>query len=218
MLRFKHNRAGLSLMEALVALFIMAIGMISLLTLFPLGAIQMGRALRDDRCAQCAWQGDGVVRTWWQVEVADKSGAATVPYYSALDGTGANAVPPSSSGPSNVVAIDPIGWWSGRSNQNLAGSGIVRASSGLTNNLRTSIRACSLMDDVFFNEQANPDTVSGSVAGRVVRQGRYNWMALIQRPVNADRGAAKEYEMWGGGRLRGFGLAGLALGLQDNKR
>jgi Tfp pilus assembly protein PilV len=193
MLRFTHKRAGLSLMEALVALFIMAIGMISLLTLFPLGAIQMGRALRDDRCAQCAWQADGVVRTWWQVEVVDKVQAkpdettVTGPYFVALDG----AVPKdSTTQPSMVVAIDPIGWYSGRSTQNLGGSGILRKSSSLVGTLKDSIRLCSLTDDIFFNEQGGPDTVSGSVAGRVVRQGRYNWMALVQRPVNANRTVA----------------------------
>jgi hypothetical protein len=186
MLRFKHQRAGLSLMEALVALFIMAIGMISLLTLFPLGAIQMGRALRDDRCAQCAWQADGVVRTWWQVEVVDKPGTETGPYFALLDG----AVAQTATTPGMVVAIDPIGMLSGRAGTNLAGSGIVRRNSSLVSTLKDSIRWCSLTDDVFFNEVGTPDTVSGSVAGRVVRQGRYNWMALIQRPVNANRSTA----------------------------
>jgi len=183
MLRFKHKRAGLSLTEALVALFIMAIGMISLLTLFPLGAIQMGRALRDDRCAQCAWQADGVVRTWWQVEVVDKPGTETGPYFASLDG----GVAQTATTPGMVVAIDPIGIWSGRTNK-LAGSGIDRKSSSLITSLKDSIRLCSLTDDVFFNEQGAPDTVS--VAGRVVRQGRYNWMAMVQRPVNANRHVA----------------------------
>ncbi len=35
---------------------------------------------------------------------------------------------------------------------------------------------------------------------------------------SGDRGPAKEYETWGKGNLRGFGLAGLALGLQDNNK
>jgi len=185
MLRFKHKRAGLSLMEALVALFIMAIGMISLLTLFPLGAIQMGRALRDDRCAQCAWQADGVVRTWWQVEVVDKPGTETAPYFASLDG----GVAQTATTPGMVVAIDPIGMNSGRSTQPLGGSSIVRKTSSLVTSLKDSIRLCSLTDDVFFNEQATPDKASVA-SGLVVRQGRYNWMALIQRPVNANRTSA----------------------------
>ena len=35
---------------------------------------------------------------------------------------------------------------------------------------------------------------------------------------SGDRAPAKEYESWGKGNLRAFGLAGLALGLQDSKR
>jgi Tfp pilus assembly protein PilV len=44
----RTRRAGLSRVEVLVAMFIMALGMIALLTLFPLGALQMGQALKDD--------------------------------------------------------------------------------------------------------------------------------------------------------------------------
>src|SRR5947208_1166809 len=47
----KH-RAGVTLVEVLVSIFIMGIGMIALLTLFPLGAINIAQALRDDRAAQ----------------------------------------------------------------------------------------------------------------------------------------------------------------------
>ena len=36
--------------------------------------------------------------------------------------------------------------------------------------------------------------------------------------LSGDRAPAKEYETWGKGNLRAFGLAGLALGLQDSKR
>lgn len=185
MLRFKYRRAGLSLMEALVALFIMAIGMISLLTLFPLGAIQMGRALRDDRCAQCAWQGDGVVRTWWQLEVVDKPGTEAA-WFASLDPIAAN--PSTLPTPGMVIALDPIGSNSGYPLK-IAGT-ISRQNPTQTPGLKQAIRACTLMDDIFFNEAGNPDTASGSTKGNVVRQGRYNWMALVQRPVNRDRTTA----------------------------
>jgi hypothetical protein len=38
-------------MEVLIAMFIMAIGMMALLALFPVGAVSMAQALKDDRCA-----------------------------------------------------------------------------------------------------------------------------------------------------------------------
>jgi hypothetical protein len=178
MLRFKYRRAGLSLMEALVALFIMAIGMISLLTLFPLGAIQMGRALRDDRCSQCAWQADGNVRTWWQLEVVDKQGFETGPYFVPLD-NGATT------GPSKVVAIDPIGVVSNPAATTLVGGTIQRKNTAsFTPSIKTASRACLLIDDIFFNDTGTPDPTGGAA---ITRQRRYSWMALIQRPVNSQK-------------------------------
>ncbi|MFO0845992.1 MAG: prepilin-type N-terminal cleavage/methylation domain-containing protein [Gemmataceae bacterium] len=47
-------RPGITLLEVLTAIFIMGIGMLALLTLFPLGALSMARAIRDDRAAHIA--------------------------------------------------------------------------------------------------------------------------------------------------------------------
>src|SRR5579859_7906475 len=49
-------RAGVTLIEVLLAIFIMAIGLLALLTLFPVGAVSMAQAIRDDRVAQGAQQ------------------------------------------------------------------------------------------------------------------------------------------------------------------
>lgn len=43
-------RPGATLTEVLVAIFVMGIGLLSLLVLFPLGALQMAQAIHDDRC------------------------------------------------------------------------------------------------------------------------------------------------------------------------
>lgn len=59
------RRRGLSLVEVLVALFIMGLGTIAILTLFPLGAMQMAQALKDDRTAQAASQADSYMRWYW---------------------------------------------------------------------------------------------------------------------------------------------------------
>ncbi len=58
------RRPGLSLTEVLVALFIMGIGCIAILTLFPLGALNMAQAFRDDRCTQAAYQADAFLRSY----------------------------------------------------------------------------------------------------------------------------------------------------------
>jgi hypothetical protein len=73
MLRRTTRRPGFSLTEVLVALFVMALGIISLLTLFPVGAVQMGRALQDDRTQTTCLQADAAVRMWWRQEVIEAS-------------------------------------------------------------------------------------------------------------------------------------------------
>jgi hypothetical protein len=47
-------------------LFILTLGVIGILTMFPLGAAQMARAVRDDRSALAASNADGFMRWYWQ--------------------------------------------------------------------------------------------------------------------------------------------------------
>lgn len=54
------RRSGLTLVEVLVAIFVMGIGMIALLTLFPIGVLQMAQAIRQDRCLRAAHAADTV--------------------------------------------------------------------------------------------------------------------------------------------------------------
>jgi len=49
-----HKRPGITLLEVLVAIFIMGIGLLALLTLFPLGALEMAQAIQDDRAGKAA--------------------------------------------------------------------------------------------------------------------------------------------------------------------
>ena len=46
--------AGSTLIEVLVAIFVMGVGLLALLTLFPLGAFEMAQAIPDDRTAAIA--------------------------------------------------------------------------------------------------------------------------------------------------------------------
>jgi len=47
-------RAGITLVEVLVAIFTLGVGLLALLTLFPLGALEMAQAVKDDRAAKIA--------------------------------------------------------------------------------------------------------------------------------------------------------------------
>ena len=196
------RRPGLSLLEVIVALFVMALGMISLLTLFPLGAIQMGQALRDARAAETCSQADTLTRLWWQAEVVERPGTED-PAFLVLDNPGGTltALAATDQTASYPVAIDPIGWQARVSvasrfsfAQPVGGlfpRRTTRVIATSANPAAASFRAATMMDDITFNEQGLPDTASTTVTvgglPTIARQGRYNWAAVIQRPVNANR-------------------------------
>ena len=48
------RRSAATLVEVLVAIFVTAIGLLALLALFPLGALTMAQAIKDDRTAHAA--------------------------------------------------------------------------------------------------------------------------------------------------------------------
>jgi len=48
------DRTGITLVEVLVAIFIIGVGLLALLTLFPLGALELAQAIKDDRAGTIA--------------------------------------------------------------------------------------------------------------------------------------------------------------------
>jgi hypothetical protein len=177
------RRPGLTLTEALVGMFLAAIGLIALLTLFPLGALQMGQALKDDRCTQAALQADGFMRWHWRKMLENNS--TNEEYYTALtNGDGATAA--TAGQPSYPVFVDPIGWCArtGTAQRRIVNrtqlprrnlSNLAATPALLTST--KAFRICTLLDDLTFDE-----TKPGEVKSPVERVGRYNWLAVLQRP------------------------------------
>ena len=48
------DRTAITLVEVLVAIFIIGVGLLALLTLFPLGALELAQAIKDDRAGTIA--------------------------------------------------------------------------------------------------------------------------------------------------------------------
>lgn len=213
------RRPGLSVLEVMTAMFVAALGMLSLLSLFPLGAVQMGQALRDARAAETVAQADTHMRLWWQRDVVERTPGAEDRGFNALDNPnntfdgahpfGTVPVAATDTNPSYPLAVDALGWQArnglGTRQSRLAG-GAAAPTNGLLprrsldwvlgsgNPAAFSFRVATMMDDLTFNQVAlpyNDDTVAATNAALAVdRQGRYNWLAIVQRPVNANRHVA----------------------------
>lgn len=194
-----HRHKGLTLTEALVAMFVAAIGLIALMTLFPLGALQMGQALKDERTSQTAMQADGMTRILWSALVANPSGDANLwNAFDTGDGTPAPALNtfPRRVEPSYPVFVDPLGHYSvaGVNRTRVAGLAnlprrtTVHPVMPLGTNFARCFRTCSLLDDLTYNADGVAtltDPTTGTILGTPVeRQGKYNWLAVVQRPDN----------------------------------
>jgi hypothetical protein len=184
------RRRGLTLTEALVAMFVAAIGMISLMALFPLGALQMGQALKDARCTETATNAESIMRMHWkglfepQTANVDTNlfnpNSSPTPDNTAFNNPTGAAMPFTPLvGMSAPVFIDPIGHFS--NTNGIAGLTVLpRRNIPGVNTFGNRFRLCTLLDDMTFDESGAP-VVSGA---RVERAGRYNWMAVLQRQNN----------------------------------
>jgi hypothetical protein len=54
------KRVGVTLVEVLVAIFITGVGLLALLTLFPLGAAEMAQSIQDDRAGHVKQDADAL--------------------------------------------------------------------------------------------------------------------------------------------------------------
>jgi hypothetical protein len=183
-----NRRAGVTLIEVLVSLFVVALGLLALLTLFPLGALSMAQALKDDRVAQAAANAAATLRA---LDVYTDSDVVSVL------GGGATADTPT------VVYFDPVGYYSysGNAQSSVGGvaGGVPRCSIAALRNAGTSRNALvhgwvTGLDDFTFtidgtqlgvpaDDQGQAAAASGNP---VVRQGRYTWAALLRRPRSGD--------------------------------
>lgn len=174
-----------------MGLGIMAVGALGAFVLFPLSAINVSKALIDDRATTCAISADGQLRDIHRQYVAEpesRGGASGEPYFTAMDSGVATTDP----GPSLPVFVDPMGRWArlgapgvpspydfvGDAGQ----TGIPRVSLSFIGDKSQALRYCSQMDGLTFGENGE---ATGPQAE--LRELRYNWLWVLQRPVNRDR-------------------------------
>src|SRR5262245_58529098 len=96
-----RRRTGSTLLEVLIAIFILGIGLMAILTLFPLGALRIVQAIQDDRAAVSAANGASIAQAFDLRTDALITGAFRNP------GGALPAAHPD--GPGYSVYVDPIG-------------------------------------------------------------------------------------------------------------
>ena len=170
------RRPALTLMEVLITMLIMAVGMLALLVLFPVGAMSMAQALEDDRCASAASMAE---------HHAIAMNVRTDPLVLTAFATTGSALPPGYMGPSYPVFVDPYAVLNGLtqlSSVTSSGQGIVGPSSVIQ---RTTVsyaptsqlidRWFSLPNDTTFTSAGIPDLSSGFVD----RGREYTWAYMV---------------------------------------
>ena len=200
------RRPGMTMPEVLVAIFVVAIGLVSVMAMFPFGAKQMSDALISDRSASHAVATDGLVRSYWREKVAENNGNGE-PFWDALDNpdtgayvhsaTGTPSTPrlpkPGANEPSYPVFLDSMGEVGrGSTNKYWVGDGtrttpsfVPRRNMRLVlespNPASLALRLWSQADGFSWDDDSVPKP------GVDMRELRYNSLAVIQRPTNRDR-------------------------------
>jgi hypothetical protein len=200
------HRAGLTLTEVLVAIFITGIGMVSLLVLFPLAALKMNQAIKDQRAADCARIAAAYARALPTTSVNQLGLREDPAFYNTATGTSyytdptiwptpSTALPKLSnaSGPSYPLFIDPAGANAGATQVgSLNGApGIPRVSpsyvsgtNGYPLTTAPAVRWFTLLDEINFNQDGIPLPATGSTfpaGNNPDRVPRYSWAYLCRQ-------------------------------------
>lgn len=184
-----RTRSGITLVEVLVAIFIMGVGLLAILVLFPVGALKMAQAIRDDRAAHAGHQAAAVANMW---DLRHNQAVETI-----LDQVPGGWPPPLAHTPSYPVVIDPFGGallsapLGARAG---ATPGLLRVvpaqGNGVgqipvpANNASAGDRWFTLNDDLNFNADGTP---FGTPGVSVQRYGSYTWAYLARRPQHGNK-------------------------------
>jgi prepilin-type N-terminal cleavage/methylation domain-containing protein len=206
-----RHRPGVTLVEVLVAIFIMGIGMLALLALFPLGAVSMAQALKDDRCASSALNAEAFAvanDVGHDFMVSGAGGGFSNAFGNPFGTVGTISSDLTQAtgytGPSNAVLVDPFGYLLDSNAQDQKNLGRVATSLGIprrsicfsqnavtrTNPLtrmtaNEAARWCTMLDGITFvrGDNIGANAVPDTSQGSVIRDGRYTWGWLLRRPL-----------------------------------
>jgi hypothetical protein len=172
-----NRRKAITLIEVLVALFVMAIGLLAVITLFPLGGLTMAQAIKDDRAATAANNGAAVAEmTNLRFDSGDRDSIRTA-YYD--PGGGLSPISEDADGPSYPVLIDPVGVRSGFGTT--LGMSWPRREPRFTEGQFdwAVYQWFTMLDDMAFEETGAPKLWRSRF---LQRESIYSWAFLLRRP------------------------------------
>jgi hypothetical protein len=189
------RRTGTTLLEVLIAIFVTGIGLLALLALFPLGAVNMALAIKEDRCAHSCADADAVAH---MTIFRDGTGALVDLRHEANIQTafvGPIFTLPALSnpyGPSYPVLADPLGAYSYSAGGGAGEVGAQTATLGIPGVPRINpafsaalaLQFCTLSDDINFGIPSNGtpvNVVGGTLPGSVQRDDQYTWAYLLRK-------------------------------------
>ena len=222
------KRTGATLVEVLVAIFVMGIGLIAVLALFPLGVIRMQQAIQDNHTASIAYNAEAIVTMKLLGQDAagnPESIRHDATFVSTSLNPGGGLGQASAQGPSYPVFIDPTGYRSaaGTPYQGwLAGTAgtIPRISLNSIQNSATpdsqAMRWFSFRDDFEFDNNGLPKYVPPAAPPVTpppyfYRSTRYSWGLLCQLPKVADPAVVNMAVVVFNRRTLGMGAGGIPL-------
>lgn len=197
------QRPGVTLIEVLVAIMITAIGLLALLTLFPLGALEMAQSIKDDRTGHIKHSAVAVANAW-------NIGNDPIVVKAMLNPGG--GLPPlnpnnpsQANSPSYPVFVDPNGWWAntGAWQNWMAGqqgllpprvtfsllsptSPDTQFVSNVGHRQRQLLRWTTFLDDMTFPRDDPNGVPEGRPCipstGLVDRAPKYSWAYVMRRP------------------------------------
>ena len=209
-----HRRTGVTLIEVLIGIFITSIGLLALLALFPLGAVNMAQAIKDTRTAHAAVMAAGNISTWLinqpapagQVNPASTA-FAPIPNDFFVSSTYAGLAPltaPVPDGPSYAVYVDPIGfesyslvptftsWVAGVPGIRRQTLSIFNPTTSLPSGYQSTfigdpvLRRATLLRWFSLPDDITFDTTGLPTSSVFQRENRYSWAYLLRRPRLSD--------------------------------
>jgi prepilin-type N-terminal cleavage/methylation domain-containing protein len=201
-----RRRRGLTLVEVLVAILVMGIGLISLLALFPLGAMSMAQSIKDNRMAQYAASAKAFANfrirntTGYYPTLPDPALITAFQYYHPTTTTPVDGqAEPVTTGPTYPVYVDPFGLQLQGTNPDMR----VGTYPGAT--YPTCIQRINLstitstgtpaqiprwfagLDDMVFGPNGMPNPAGPNV---IERNERYTWAFLCQESTYVPPGSS----------------------------